>query len=184
MKNLVQLLLGLLKSVLQAVPNSQTKQPSSIEDLDIIKQWEGLRLEAYIPVKGDRWTIGFGHTKTAREGMKITMRKAHNLLKEDVAWVEDALNSTIKVPVTQRQYDALASFVYNVGGTAWGNSTMLKKLNSYDYVGAAKEFPRWNKSNGRVIEGLVNRRKHEQELFMKGTTDDQLSQSAKARKNV
>lgn len=71
------------------------------------------------------------------------------------------------VPLSQNQFDALVSLVYNIGETAFSNSTLLKKLNAKDYQGAADQFPRWNKGGGQVLKGLVRRRADERDLFLK-----------------
>jgi lysozyme len=103
---------------------------------------EGLRTKAYKDTKGI-WTIGVGHTgPEVVEELVITKEKAHELFRKDVAWAEDAVN-LVKVPLTQNQFDALVSFVFNVGAGAWKRSTMLKLLNAGDYVGASKQFDRW-----------------------------------------
>jgi len=103
---------------------------------------EGLKLKAYKDTKGI-WTIGIGHTgPEVVEGLVITKEKAHELFRKDVTWAEDAVN-LVKVPLTQNQFDALVSFVFNVGAGAWKRSTMLKLLNVGDYVGASKQFDRW-----------------------------------------
>lgn len=148
--------------------NQEPKSPKamSLGDVELIKESEGLRLRAYLPTPNDVWTIGYGHTKTARPGMKITQRGAEELLKQDLAWVEAALARYVKVPLTQNQYDALASFVYNLGATNFKNSTLLKKLNAGDYQGAADQLPRWNKQKGKVLRGLTTRRAKERTLFL------------------
>ena len=109
---------------------------------DLLILREGLRLKAYKDVKGI-WTIGVGHTgPEVVEGLVWTNEKAHDTFKEDVTWAEDAVN-LVKVPLTQNQFDALVSFVFNIGAGAWKRSTMLKMLNVGNYVGAAKQFDRW-----------------------------------------
>lgn len=145
-------------------------QPMSISNVNLIKESEGLRLKAYLPTRDDVWTIGYGHTKTAKPGMVITEKGAEELLKHDLAWVEAALKKHVKVPLTQNQYDALASFVYNLGATNFKRSTLLKKLNKKDYKGAADELLRWNKQKGKVLRGLTKRRQEERTLFLKGMT--------------
>ena len=103
---------------------------------------EGLRLKAYKDTKGI-WTIGVGHTgPEVTEGLVWTKEKAHEVFKQDVAWAEDAVN-LVRVPLTVNQFDALVSFVFNVGAGAFKRSTMLKMLNVGDYAGAAKQFDRW-----------------------------------------
>lgn len=160
------------KRVRKAVNEEVHQEPKSsksmsLGDVDLIKESEGLRLKAYLPTPNDVWTIGYGHTKTAKPGMKITQRGAEELLKHDLAWVEAALARYVKVPLNQNQYDALASFVYNLGATNFKNSTLLKKLNAGDYRGAADQLPRWNKQKGKVLRGLTIRRAKERDLFLK-----------------
>lgn len=144
-------------------------QPVRVERVDKIKKHEALRLRAYLPTPNDVWTIGYGHTATARPGMVITEEEAERLLRLDLGWVRQVIATKVRVPLTQEQYDALASFIFNVGGANFAKSTMLRKLNAYDYVGAANEFPRWNKQKGKVLRGLTRRRAEERELFLKGT---------------
>lgn len=134
---------------------------------NLIKKWEKLELEAYLPTPNDVWTIGWGHTHTTKPGMVITVKQAQDLFDRDTAWVEAALKKYVKVPLTQNQYDALASLVFNIGEGAFAKSTLLRKLNAKDYEGAANEFPRWNKQAGKVLRGLVRRRAEEMEYFLK-----------------
>ena len=136
------------------------------QGLDLIKRFEGLELDAYMPTPIDVPTIGYGHTKTAKMGMKITERGAEELLKQDLAWVEKAVNKHATVPLTQPQYDALCSFVYNLGATNFRRSTLLKRLNEGKYVEAADELLRWNKQGKKVLRGLTRRREAERALFM------------------
>jgi GH24 family phage-related lysozyme (muramidase) len=98
--------------------------------------------------------------------MTITEAEAERLLRGDLDWVEAAIADLVKAPLTQNQYDALASFIFNIGRTQFSNSTMLKLLNAKDYEGATAQFPRWNKQKGRVLKGLTNRRNQEQQLFL------------------
>ncbi|MND20258.1 Lysozyme RrrD [compost metagenome] len=133
-----------------------------------IKTAEGLRLTAYKD-GGGVWTIGYGHTGAdVREGLTIPLSEAERLLTRDLRVAENHVNGAVKVKLTQNQFDALVSFVYNVGGEAFRSSTLLKKLNAGDYLGAADQFPRWNKDNGKVVDGLTNRRREERELFLRG----------------
>lgn len=145
----------------------------------LIKKWEALRLEAYKPTPNDVWTIGWGHTSTAKQGMKITRAEAEKLFDQDVAWAVDAVNQLVKVGLTQHQFDALVSFTFNVGAGAFKGSTLLRKLNVGDYEGAANEFPRWNKQGKKVLRGLVRRRAEEQEYFLTDTIVETAEQSVK-----
>lgn len=133
---------------------------------NLIKKWEELRLEAYLPTKDDVLTIGWGHTRNVYPGMVITKEEAEMFFGEDVRWVEKALNRLVKVPLNQNQFDALASLVFNIGETQFRTSTILRKLNAGDYEGAAAEFPKWRKQKGKVLRGLVRRRAEEMEYFL------------------
>jgi len=133
--------------------------------LGLIKEYEGLELEAYL-CPANVWTIGYGHTKTARKGMKVTEKQAEALLKKDLDWVEKAIEVNVKVSLTQNQYDALCSFIYNVGEGAFRKSTLLRLLNAGDYEGVQAQFQRWNKAKGVVLKGLINRRAAERALFI------------------
>ena len=137
-----------------------------IDNISLIKKHEGLRLEAYLPTPNDVWTIGYGHTHTAKQGQKITEAQAEALLRKDITWAEEAVNKSVVVPLTQNQFDALVSFVFNVGAGAFGSSTLLRLLNSKDYEGAANQFLRWNKQKGVVLKGLTKRREEERKLFL------------------
>ena len=141
------------------------------ETLEHIKRWEGLELEAYQDVAGV-WTIGYGHTKTVKPGMKITKAKAEALLKQDLNEAETAVSKMVKRPLTDNQFGALVSFVFNVGVRAFRNSTLLAKLNDGDYNRVPGELMRWNKArvNGKMVpvEGLTNRRAAEGGLWSKG----------------
>jgi len=137
-----------------------------IKNISLIKKHEGLRLEAYLPTPNDVWTIGYGHTHTTKQGQKITEAQADALLRKDITWAEKAVNNLVVVPLTQNQFDALVSFVFNVGEGAFGTSTLLRLLNSKDYEGAANQFLRWNKQKGKILNGLTKRREEERNLFL------------------
>lgn len=166
LKAILQALASILGGGGRSAAPAKPEAPSrmTIQNIEIIKKWEGLYLEAYL-CPANVWTIGYGHTKNVTPGMKITEAGAEALLRQDMEWVENAVHSKVKVPLTQNQYDALCSFVFNVGAGAFGRSTMLRKLNAGDYEGAANEFPRWNKAAGKTLRGLTNRRLDEQKLF-------------------
>jgi GH24 family phage-related lysozyme (muramidase) len=139
--------------------------------LNLIKQFEGLKLNAYDDGVGV-WTIGYGTIKypngvRVKHGDKITQAQADQYIANDVATFERAVKMLVNVPLNQNQFDALVSFTYNLGATNLSASTLLKKLNSKDYNGAAGEFQKWNKAGGKVMTGLVRRRKAEMELFNK-----------------
>jgi lysozyme len=144
----------------------------SQQGLDLIKKFEGLRLKAYRCPAGV-WTIGYGSTVGVVGGQEITEEEAEALLKDDVFQTELYVDSIIKMPLSQEQFDALVSFIFNIGIGAFRYSTMLKKLNKGDDLGAANEFLKWNKAtvNGvkKPLAGLTKRRIMEKELFLRGT---------------
>lgn len=134
--------------------------------LNLIKRFEGFRAEAYKCAAGV-WTIGYGHTNGVKKGMIIDELKAETFLMIDVQKCEYAINTLVKTELNQNQFDALVSFIYNVGTEKFTKSTMLKFLNAGHFPLAAGQFDRWNKVKGVVCQGLVNRRKAEKELFLK-----------------
>ena len=136
------------------------------EGLELIKKSEGLRLVSYRD-SGGVYTIGWGHTQGVQRGMVINLARANSYLLGDIAIFEDAINKLVTVPLTCNQFSALVSFVFNIGIGAFKRSTLLKKLNLGDYIGASEQFKRWNKDNGKVYQGLVTRRKEEMNLFLK-----------------
>ncbi|MBR1776170.1 lysozyme [bacterium] len=132
---------------------------------DIIKDYESLRLNAYKCPAGVP-TIGYGHTKGVKMGQKISKKQALNYLKSDVQSAVDIVRKLVKVPLTQNQFSALVSFVFNVGEGNFSKSTMLTYINKRQYAKAANEFAKWNKASGSVQRGLVRRRESEKNLFM------------------
>jgi len=103
----------------------------------------------------------------------ITIVEAEDLLKHEVnESCESTIERLVKVPLQQNQYDALVSFIYNVGASAFGDSTLLRMLNLGDYQGAADQLLRWNIGGGRVLLGLLRRREDERALFLTGTIAD------------
>lgn len=131
-----------------------------------IAGYEGYSDEAYIPVPGDVPTIGYGSTEGVQMGDTITPPKALERLMRDVGVAESAIGRCVKVPLYQHEYDAFASFAYNIGSEAFCSSTLVKKLNSGDYEGACQELKRWVYVDGRRVHGLVNRREAEFRLCM------------------
>jgi lysozyme len=140
----------------------------------LIKKYESLRLFSYQCSAGV-WTIGWGHTgPDVKSDMQITEHMAQLLLEKDLQRFEREVSSLLKVPVTENQFSALVSFAFNVGSDidddniaeGLGDSTLLKKLNSGDFAGAADEFPKWNKAKGKILNGLTKRRIEERELFL------------------
>ena len=122
---------------------------------------------------GGFWTIGYGHKIVPGDPYwpegpikEITRDQADILFKKDTAPAARAVNVYVQVPLSQNQYDALFSLVYNIGSGNFLSSTLLRKLNMTDYQGAADEFPKWRKSNGKILAGLETRRNQEREIFI------------------
>lgn len=139
---------------------------TSENGIKIIKKFEGCKLEAYRCPSGIL-TIGYGHTQNVNAGETITRRQALYFLEKDIEVAEKAVNSLVKVTLNQNQYDALVSFVFNVGYGNFRISTMLKLINQDNLSAAAEQFDKWVLSNGRKIRGLVIRRRLEKELFLR-----------------
>src|ERR1700748_411622 len=113
--------------------------------LHLTEQFEGCKLVAY-PDQGGIPTIGYGHTRGVKLGMKCTEELAEQSLSEDVAEAEHAVNSLVKVPLTQNQFDALTDLAFNVGIGNFQSSTLLRLLNLGAYDRAGNEFQRWNRA--------------------------------------
>jgi len=130
-----------------------------------IEAHEGCRLLAYRDGAGI-WTIGVGHTNGVVPGMAINRAQADAFLAADLGAVERCIEVTVGVPLTQHQFDALACFIFNVGGGAFASSTLRRLLNAGDDEGAANQFGRWiHDAAGSVEPGLVTRRADERALF-------------------
>lgn len=130
----------------------------------LIRKYEGCKLEAYL-CPANVWTIGYGHTKNVKPGDVCTQDQAEEWLDEETALCEAEVKAVVKVALSANQLAALTSFVYNLGIRALVLSTLLKKLNSGDYAGAANEFDRWVYAKGKIQRGLVERRAKEKFLF-------------------
>ena len=143
---------------------------TSDQGLALIKHFEGLELEAYPDpgnrVTGEPWTIGYGHTRGVRRGDVCDEAQATAWLREDLQAAEGAVRHLVDVPLSQGQFDALASFVFNAGAAAFGNSTLLRLLNAGDSASAAEQFKRWVNGAGGPLPGLVARRAAERALFL------------------
>jgi lysozyme len=135
---------------------------------NFIKGFESLELVAYPdPGSGGKpWTIGWGHTKGVNPGDRITQEQAEQFLSDDLAVFELTVNSAIKRPMTQNQFDSMVSLAFNIGGPNFAGSTLVKKFNAGDVLGAADQFPRWKFGKGEVMLGLVRRRAAERETFL------------------
>ncbi|MGB0972713.1 MAG: lysozyme [Mycobacterium sp.] len=161
--------------------------------LNLIKKHEGLRLRAYL-CPANVPTIGYGHTGTVtfddvRARKSITEEGAGHLLRLDLRHAEDAVNTMVKVPLCQHEFDALVSFVFNIGAWAFGKSTLLRLLNKGFKYAVPGQLARWNRGGGRVLAGLVARRADEASLWAArvgdtATADNVDSTGAKMRRLV
>ena len=136
----------------------------SQEGVNLIKHFEGCRLEAYKCPAGV-WTIGYGHTKGVKEGDAIEQEAAEAFLIEDLESFEQAVTRLVEVPLTQQQFDALVSWIFNLGAGNLAESTLLRKLNNYQYAEVPEQMMRWVRAGGQVLDGLVKRRAAEAALF-------------------
>jgi len=129
----------------------------------LIESFEQCRLTAY-PDSGSVWTIGWGHTRGVKKGDTCTQEQADAWLCVDLEDAEKIVNASVKKPLTQNQFDALVSFVFNIGHLGM---TMLYKINAGDMSGAALEFGKWNHCGTEILPGLTRRRESERVLFTK-----------------
>ncbi len=140
--------------------------------LKLLAILEGCKLKAYKDSAGV-WTIGIGTTKypnrrKVKEGDICTIEQAYEYCKNDIKWCEKAINTLVLKELNQNQFDALVLFVYNIGETAFKDSTALKKINvdpTDRSIGS--ELLKWNKAGGRPLLGLTNRRQAEIDLYFK-----------------
>jgi lysozyme len=134
--------------------------------LQLTEGFEGCKLVAYIPMKGDVPTIGYGHTRGVYLGMTCTQEQAEQWLLEDLKLAEDNVNLHVRVKLTQGQFDALVDFAFNCGCANLDGSTLLKLVNTGDFEHAAKEFEKWDHASGKVVAGLLRRRQAEEAEFL------------------
>jgi len=157
-----------LNDVLGNAADEMHVSPSGV---DLICNFEGLELKAYDDGVGV-WTIGYGTTKypngiRVKKGDTCTLDQAKAYMQNDLKAFEQTVNSAIKVPLNQNQFDALVSLAYNIGATAFKKSTLVKRLNEGNYNAAANQFDLWVNAGGKRMQGLVNRRAAERTLFLK-----------------
>lgn len=152
------------------------------EGIEAIKRHEGLRLEAYPdpgPRDGHPWTIGYGHTSLAgsppvTKGMRITKDQADEIFERDINNFADGVRKYIKRPLNDNQFSAFVSFAYNVGLGGFARSSALRAANAGNFDVVPSKLALWNKNDGKIMRGLVNRRAAEGRLFMQepvGTID-------------
>ena len=139
--------------------------------VSLIKTFEGFRAKPYRCPAGIP-TIGYGATfypdgrKVSLNDPAITEARATELLRDMLGGFERGVLRQVKVELAQHEFDALVSFAYNVGSEALAGSTLLKRLNANDKKGAADQFLRWNRADGRVMSGLTRRREAERAMFL------------------
>ena len=136
--------------------------------IDLIKKYEGFSAKIYLCPAG-KATIGYGHKILAGEKFPpqgISTEIAENMLKQDVKVAESAINRLVKAEISNNQFDALASFTYNLGTKALETSTLLRLINENNPQSAASEFSKWVFADGKAQNGLKNRRKAEMALFL------------------
>jgi lysozyme len=142
--------------------------------LDLMKEFEGLRLEAYPDpgTGGEPITIGYGTTARAgvgivpRLGMKITKLEAEEYFRRALGKFEAQIRPMIKAPINDNEFGAFMSLAYNIGPGAFARSSALRKFNAGDKAGAANAILLWNKAGGKVMRGLQRRREAERKLFL------------------
>lgn len=139
---------------------------TSQRGIDLIKEFEGFSERAYL-CPGGVYTIGYGHTRGVQIGDTCTREKAEEYLRDDLKDTEEAIEALITVPLTQNQFDALASLVYNIGSGNFFYSTIRRVicLNIGDIEEYRKAWMMWVKARGKVLKGLVRRREAEFKLF-------------------
>lgn len=137
---------------------------TSSKGIELIKKHEGFRNKAY-KCPADVWTIGYGHTSGVNSGDVITAMEGERLLRHDLTYAEAVVNDQ-RVVLSQNQFDALVSLVFNIGSGNFAKSTLLRKLrqNPND-PSIADEFKRWKYAGGKVLPGLVKRRNDEAQLY-------------------
>lgn len=135
---------------------------------DYLRGREKFRPTAYLPTRDDKWTIGYGHTRGVKEGDTCTTDKAEQFLHEDAATAVDCVNRLVcaHVTLTQPQFDALCSLVFNIGGPNFASSTLLTHLLAGEMQAAADQFRAWKYQKKRVLPGLVERREEERARFL------------------
>lgn len=142
------------------------------DTINLIKKWEGFRARAYRDAVGI-WTIGYGTTARAgvgidpKPGMDITEVEAEYYLEKAVNKFADDIRNAITVEINENEFGAFVSLAYNIGPTAFKRSSALRHFNAGNKKKACANIALWNKAGGKVLRGLVNRRKEEQELFRK-----------------
>ena len=139
--------------------------------LEIIKSFEGWSSDPYL-CPANRWTIAYGSTwdinghPVTADHPSITKEQGEALLRQEVHHIEGAIRRLIKYVLNENQFSSLVSFCYNVGSGNLQKSSLRMKLNRGDVEGASAEFPKWRRSAGKILSGLVRRRQAERNLFL------------------
>ena len=161
--------------MLSSVPNSVKKKIAAFLIgaglLTGVANHEGFRDKAYRPIPTDVLTLGHGYTlredgTPIQKGDTITLEQSKARLSKELQAYRARISECIKVPVTENQADAFTSLAFNIGTGAFCKSTLVRKLNLYDYEGACQEILRWDKFGGKPLKGLTNRRKDEYKLCL------------------
>lgn len=143
---------------------------TSENGIELIKKFEGFCATPYFCPAG-KLTVGYGHVVISGEKFPargISEDEAEKLLRKDVSIAEKSINNLVKINLSQNQFDALVSFVFNIGTKAFANSKLIRLLNENKLELAKNEFSRWIYTNGKTQNGLINRRKAEQKTFETG----------------
>lgn len=144
--------------------NSVVSDYVLLQSIELIKEFEGCSLNAYL-CPANVLTIGYGHTKNVKSDDFITQEQAEKFLKEDIFDLLSVLDK-VQVKLQDNHKIALISLIFNIGKYSFLKSSLLKKLNDADFIGASLQFDRWIYSNGKVLKGLQNRRKKEKKIFL------------------
>ena len=137
----------------------------SAAGLVALASWEAFSSIPYRDI-GGVWTDGFGNTNNVQPGKSVTVPQALNQLLINVRTAESAVNTCITKPMTQGEFDAFVKFTFNVGNRAFCNSTLVRKFNAGDNVGACNELSKWVYVKGQRVQGLANRREAERKLCL------------------
>lgn len=138
---------------------------TNAKGIALIKEYEGLRLEAYLCPAGV-WTIGWGHAKGVKQGDRIDTSTAEKYLKEDIEEAERGIEKLVKVKLNDNQFSAIVSFVFNLGTGNFQKSTLLRVINTDPYSpNVAVQFRRWVYADGKISQGLIRRREAEVKLY-------------------
>ena len=138
--------------------------------LDLIKHYEGKRLKSYL-CPANQWTVGYGAIRyfdgaPVPPKVTITEQEADDLLRRDLIDTEDFVSRLVRVPLTENQFSATVSLVFNIGAGNFQRSQIRQRVNRKDYDGAASIWWQWRRGGGRILPGLVKRRESERQLWM------------------